>query len=207
MSIETNISISNKALIKCGATTIASFTEGSHESNVCSVMYEMAKKGLLYYTFWNFAIKKINLNLLVETPTDVNFTYAHSIPGDVIRIKAVFDDNGNYLDEYRVEGRKIYSNAEILNIEYVQEMDEADFPVFFIEALVAKLAMEINESITGIGTLTDRLTNEFQFKLKAARVADGQEEPPHNIMPAGRLIEAHIGSTSMVNANLLRHDN
>jgi hypothetical protein len=65
---ETNISISNKALVKCGAETIASFTEGTHEANVCSTMYETTKQGLLYYTFWNFAVAKQSLNRWQKHP-------------------------------------------------------------------------------------------------------------------------------------------
>lgn len=204
---ETNISISNKALVKCGAETIASFTEGTTESNVCSTMYDTTKKGLLYYTFWNFAIKKQQLNRLNETPADVNYLYVHSLPGDVIRIKGVFDDNGYYHDDYRVEGQKIYSNSITVFLEYVQNMAEEYFPVFFIEALVSKLAYEINEGVTGIGSLNDRLLNDFNIKLRAARIADGQENPPTNVMPAGRLIEAHLGNVSSSNARFLRHEN
>ena len=63
------------------------------------------------------------------------------------------------------------------------------------------MAVEINEAITGVGTLTGRLAEDFQSKLRAARIADGQENPPRNIVPAGQLIEAHIGG----NFNRLRH--
>jgi hypothetical protein len=203
---ETNISISNKALTKCGAGTIASFTEGSHEANVCSTMYDMTKKGLLYYTFWNFAIIKQAMNRLNETPSDKNFTYVHSLPGNIIRIKSVFNDEGRYLDDYKIEGNKVYSNDQTLFLEYVQEMVEDDFPVFFIEALVAKVAYEINEAITGIGTLNERLLQDFNIKLRAARIADGQENPPTNVMPAGRLIQAHLGNVSSSNKNYLRHE-
>jgi len=105
-----------------------------------------------------------------------------------------------------VEGQKIYSNHQTLFLEYVQDMDEDNFPVFFVEALVAKVAYEINEAITGIGTLNDRLLNDFNIKLRAARIADGQENPPTNVMPAGRLIEAHLGNVSSSNSRYLRHE-
>lgn len=206
MSVETSISISNKSLIKCGATTIASFTEGSHEANICSAMYDMVKKGLLYYTFWNFANKKTELNLLAETPVDLSYTRAHSIPGDVIKIKGIFDSQGETVQDYSVEGQKIYSNEDTVFLEFVEDMEEQYFPVFFIEALVAKMAYEINEAITGIGTLSDRLLNDFNIKLRAARIADGQEQPPHNIMPLGRLIEAHLGADPL-SSGTLRHKN
>jgi hypothetical protein len=118
----------------------------------------------------------------------------------------VFDENGIGVIDYNVEGQKIFSNSDPLYLEYVEDTDEQYFPVFFTEALVAKLAYEINEAITGIGTLTDRLSNDFQFKLRAARIADGQEQPPTNIMPMGRLIEAHLG-TDPLSSGTLRHSN
>ena len=95
------------------------------------------------------------------------------------------------------EGQKIFSNNKTAFVEYVQNMDETTMPSFFIEALVSKVATEINEAITASGSLTQRLASDFQQKLRASRIADGQENPPQNIMPAGRLIEAHLnGSTS-----------
>ena len=87
----TKFDICSQALIKCGADTISSFTDGTHESNVCSVMYDTIKKSLLYYTFWNFAIIKVQMNRLSETPTDTKFLYAFSLPADIIRIRSIFN--------------------------------------------------------------------------------------------------------------------
>ena len=76
-------------------------------------------------------------------------------------------------------------------------MNETTMPSFLLKHLVTKVATEINEAITASGSLTQRLAGDFQQKLRASRIADGQENPPQNIMPAGRLIEAHLnGSTS-----------
>ena len=203
---ESKVSIYNQALTKCGAATISALTDGSHEANTCSTMYDNVRDGLLYYQFWNFAMKKQALNRLNETPNDKNYLYAHSLPGDVVRIKGLFDDNGVYLEDYVVIGAKVYSNSTTLFMEYVQNIIEDDMPVFFVEALIAKLALEINEAITGIGTLTQRLAGDYEAKLRAARIADGQENPPTNIVPPGRYIEAHLGNTGLTNRRL-RHGN
>ena len=193
----TKFDICSQALTKCGADTITSFTDGTHESNVCSVMYETTKKSLLYYTFWNFAIEKVQLSRLSETPVDEKFLFAFSLPADIIRIRSTFDEHGNADYKYKKEGQKIFSNNKILFLEYVNNMAETNMPSFFVEALVSKVATEINEAITASGSLQQRLAQDIQQKLRAARIADGQENPPQNIMPAGRLIEAHIhGSDS-----------
>ena len=119
----TKFDICSQALIKCGADTITSFTDGTHESNVCSVMYENIKKSLLYYTFWNFAIKKVQMNRLAEIPTDAKFLFAYSLPADVIRIRSIFDENGQADFTYKKEGQKIFSNNKTAFVEYVQNMD------------------------------------------------------------------------------------
>ena len=203
---ETKVSISNQALTKCGAATIGSFTDGSHEANVCSTMYDNVRNGLLYYTFWNFAMTNKALNRLNKTPTNKSYLYVHSLPGDVVRIKGFFDSNGMYLENYTVEGAEVFSNESALNIEYVKNIVEDDMPVFFIETLISKVALEINEAITGVGTLTQRLAGDYEAKLRAARIADGQENPPSNIVPAGRYVEAHLGNTGLTNRRL-RHSN
>lgn len=199
----TKIDICSQALIKCGADTINSFSDGTHESNVCSVMYDTTKKSLLYYTFWNFAIKKVQMNRLSETPTDATYQFAFSLPADVIRIRSVFDEDGYKDYAYKKEGQKIFTNLNNAFVEYVQNMEETFMPSFFVEALVSKVAYEINEAITGSSTLTNRLSTDFQTKLRAARIADGQENPPQNVMSTGRLIEAHLqGST----VNRFKHE-
>ena len=111
------------------------------------------------------------------------------------KIEEISKNQNSFKD--KKEGQKIFSNNKTAFVEYVQDMTETTMPSFFIEALVAKVSTEINEAITASGSLTQRLANDFQQKLRAARIADGQENPPQNIMPAGRLIEAHLnGSTS-----------
>ena len=122
----TKFDICSQALIKCGADTISSFTDGTHESNVCSVMYDTTKKSLLYYTFWNFAIIKVQMNKLSETPTDKKYLFAYSLAGDVIRIRSVFDANGFADYTYKKEGQKIFANISTAFVEYVQNMDETN---------------------------------------------------------------------------------
>ena len=203
---ESKVSISNQAVTKCGAATISAFTDGTHEANVCSTMYDNVRNGLLYYTFWNFAITNKALNRLNETPTNTKYLYVFSLPGDVVRIKGFFDTDGMYSEDYSIEGSKVFANEKTLFIEYVKNIVEDDMPVFFIETLIAKVALEINEAITGVGTLTNRLAADYREKLRAARIADGQENPPHNIVPPGRYVEAHLGNTGLTNRRL-RHSN
>ena len=192
----TKFTIASQALIKVGGTPITSFDGTDRQSVVVSNLYDDTKKGLVYYTFWNFATHKVQLSQLVETPTDPNYDSAYQLPGDYIRVKGVFDSNGHLRQDYSVENNKIYASFNPLYLEYIRLMDESNFPPFFIEVLISKLAYEICEGVTGVGTLQDRLANEFERKLAKAQTVDGQETPPQKIIDIenARLVRARLGS-------------
>lgn len=192
----TKFTIASQALIKVGGTPITSFDGTDRQSVVVSNLYDDTKKGLMYYTFWNFATHKVQLSQLVETPVDTNYTSAYQLPGDYIRVKGVFDSAGRLRGDYSVENNKIYASFNPLNLEYIRLKDESDFPPFFVEVLIAKLAYEICEGVTGVGTLQDRLANEFERKLQKAMTVDGQETPPQKIIAIddARLVRARLGN-------------
>lgn len=194
----TKFTISTQALLKVGGTPITSFDGTDRQSIVCSNMYEDTKKSLLFYTFWNFATQKTELAALAETPVDKTYKFAYQLPGDYIRIKGIFNSNGQKSEDYSVEKNKIFANFTPINLEYIQEKVEADFPPYFTEVLIAKLAYEICEAVTGVGTLQDRLVRDYESKLKQARVVDGQENPPRSIIDEGRLIRARNGADTVL---------
>jgi hypothetical protein len=192
----TKFTIASQALLKIGGTPITTFDGTDRQSVVVSNLYEDTKKGLMYYTFWNFATHKVELSQLVETPTDKTYKIAYQLPGDYIRVKGVFDSAGRLRGDYSVENNKIYASFNPLNLEYIRLKDESDFPPFFVEVLIAKLAYEICEGVTGVGTLQDRLANEFERKLAKAMTVDGQETPPQKIIAIddARLVRARLGN-------------
>ena len=194
----TKFTIASQALLKVGGTPITTFDGTDRQSVVCSNMYEDTKKSLLYYTFWNFATQKVQLAKLDETIADSSYDYVYSLQGDTVRVKGIFDSNGNNSSDFSVEKSRIYSNMDPMYVEYIQEKDESDFPPFFVEVLIAKLAYEICEAVTGVGTLQDRLQQDYQRKLQVAKTVDGQENPPRSIVDEGRLIRARSGGAGSV---------
>lgn len=194
----TKFTISTQALLKVGGTPITSFDGTDRQSIVCSNMYEDTKKSLLFYTFWNFATQKVELAALSETPVDKTYAFAYQLPGDYVRVKGIFNKNGQKSEDFSIEKNKVFANFSPINLEYIQEKVEADFPPFFTEVLIAKLAYEICEAVTGVGTLQDRLVRDYETKLKQARVVDGQENPPRSIIDEGRLIRARNGADTVL---------
>ncbi|BCV06885.1 MAG: hypothetical protein CM15mV145_330 [uncultured marine virus] len=56
----TKFDICSQALIKCGADTISSFNDGTHEANVCSVMYDTIKNHCFIIHFGTLLSKSSN---------------------------------------------------------------------------------------------------------------------------------------------------
>ena len=194
----TKFTIATQALLKVGGTPITTFDGTDRQSVVVSNMYEDTKKSLLYYTFWNFATEKTQLAKLSESIADASYDYVYQLPGDTVRVKGIFDISGNNSSDFSVEKSRIFSNMNPMYVEYIQEKDESDFPPFFVEVLIAKLAFEICEAVTGVGTLQDRLAKDYERKLQVAKTVDGQENPPSSIVDEGRLVRARTGQSSVV---------
>tara|TARA_B100000029_G_C17553212_1_gene950832 strand:+ start:1150 stop:1749 length:600 start_codon:yes stop_codon:yes gene_type:complete len=185
--------IATMALIRLGGAPITDFTANTREAQVVSNMYDTVKESLFNYAQWNFAMQKATLAELSETIQDPNFSNVYSLPTNTVRIIGVFDSNGNYYTDYTVENNKIYTTFSGARLQYIELQTEDKFPAFFTECLVAKLAFEMAEAITGIGSVHERLFTEFNEKLRKARIADGQENPPQSIIGRGSLIDAHQG--------------
>ena len=194
----TKFTIATQALLKIGGNPISSFDGNDRESIVVSNMYDDTKKSLLYYTFWNFATQKTTVSALVETITDASYKYVYQLPGDYIRVKGIFDQHGTRHTDFSVEKNKVYANISPLNLEYIQNKSETEFPPFFTEVLIAKLAYEICEAVTGVGTLQERLAQDYERKLRTAKTVDGQENPPLPLVDEGRLNRARVGSAGTV---------
>ena len=186
--------IATMSLLRIGGSPITDFSANTREAQIVSNMYDTCKESLFNYAQWNFATKKTVLAELSETITDTNWTKVFSMPSNTIRVIGVFDNNGNYYTDYSVENNKIYTTFSPANLQYLELQAETEMPAFFVEVLVTKLAFECAEALTGQGTTMERLYKEFVDKLRRARIADGQENPPQSIIGRGSLINAHQGS-------------
>ena len=185
--------IATMAMLRIGGSPITDFAANTREAQVVSNLYDTVKESLFNYAQWNFATKKTALAQLNETIVDKNYSFVFSLPSNTVRILGILDSNGSYYTDYSVENNKIYTTFSGAILQYLELQDEDEFPAFFTECLVAKLAYESAEALTGQGSTQERVYREFLDKLKRARVADGQENPPQSIIGRGSLVEAHQG--------------
>ena len=170
----TDISIVNQALLITGAEQITSFDDTSREAEVASALYETAKNALLSRHPWTFALGQASLAQIVSTPL-FGFTKAYQLPTDPKMIKLIRKNSPKNDD--RVFEDKLYTDDNTVEIVYLFDPGEGDFPDYFSTALVMELAVLFAASLIQSETLTELYTKLALNKLKVARNIDSQQQP------------------------------
>lgn len=173
----TNITLCNRALTRIGAPVISSFDDGSREAEVLSELYDHVYEALLTETSWNFAVKDIELSRDVETPTDENWTYQYLIPSDYLNLVYFYVPGGIRTRNYARQGDYVLSSDTRLFIKYTYKPSENELPPWFANYLIVKLAHDCTEPLIAIGSVQDRLAQEFMLARRTAYKMDNNENP------------------------------
>lgn len=171
------VGICNSALIKLGAGTIMSLTEGSRNANLCLEQYDKQRDDLLRGHVWNFAIARTKLARLSAVPT-YGFSYAFQLPADWLRTIEVHDnDGGRGAVRYRIEGRQVLSDASELWLKYIARVEDPNrMDASFREALAWRLAADFAVPITQSTTARRDAEDGFRRALVKARSVDAIED-------------------------------
>lgn len=173
----TAIDICSHALVKLGASSISSFDEDTTEAHVAKQLYETTLDSLLALYPWRFALKQVKLGRLVSSP-NADYRYSYGIPNDCIRVLSAGSSiKGSGLN-YRLVQKTLQTNSENVILTYISRPNEVDFPAFFLEALIAKLAVEFCLPLTESTTRTDYLKKLAQESIQNARLIDSQQSVP-----------------------------
>lgn len=173
------VGICNSALIKLGATAIMSLTEGSRNANLCLEQYDKLRDDLLRGHVWNFAIERTKLARLAAAP-DYGFAYAYQLPADWLRTVGVHDnDAGHGAARYRIEGRRVLSDASQLWLKYIARIEDPNrMDAAFREALAWKLAIDFAIPIVQSSTARSEAAEGYRRAVVKARSVDAIEDFP-----------------------------
>lgn len=179
MTVST-VSICNAALDMLGADVITALADESKEARLCNRNYERVRDATLRAYPWNCALARTNLAadgsapswgyerqfLLPEGPDPAHCLRVLSINGEV-----------DYGLRYKVEGRKILTDeAAPLEISYIARVtDPALFDPLLVDAIAARLAMDLAYPLTGSVSLAQAMSEAYAEKLAEARMVDAQE--------------------------------
>src|SRR3546814_8779423 len=96
---------------------------------------------------WSSDVCSSDLPLLAASPS-ADYDHAHQLPGDFLRaLSAGAAGEGRGL-EYRIAERRLHSDSPAVVLTYIFRPAESEFPPFFDQTLIARLAAERSEEHT-----------------------------------------------------------
>ena len=176
----TDIELCTRALVKLGARPITSFSDGSSESEISSLLYAPARDGLLSSYAWSFATVQVALTPTLPTPV-ADYAYAYDLPNDVLRILSVGDNGAGAGVPYRAVGDVLHTNAASIILTYIARVNETAFPPYFNTALMARLSAELCLPLTENTSRADLLARLADQEFARARQIDAQQDTPNAI--------------------------
>lgn len=177
MSSYTDLSLCSQALLKIGASTIDSYEDGTAESAISANLYPLVRDSLLSSYPWSFALAQTSLNRLSNSPL-ADYKYAYQLPLDLLRIISAGRGARGKGITYRVAENTLHTNAEAVVLTYIFRPQEANFPAFFADALVAKLAAEFCLPLTESTSRSEYLSKLCDESFAKARLTDAQQDTP-----------------------------
>jgi len=170
-----DIDIASNALVRIGAAPISSFTEGGASGQAAANLYEPTVRALLTEHRWRFATGKRQLARLVAAPLN-EFQYAYQLPSDMLLLFRTYPTS-----TYEVFEDKLFTNASSVEIDYLFQPNESQFPAYFQLAVEYKLASEFALIVTSNRSLAETYEFKANEQMKKARFADSQGRPPASI--------------------------
>jgi len=172
-----SIALCSRALLKLGADTIISFDEGTAEAEIAANLYPTIRDSMLSAYPWSFALGQSVLAQLTTAPV-ADFQYAYQLPPDLLRVISAGTGGAGRGSVYRIAERRLHTNAPEAVLTYIFRPAEVDFPPFFDQVLIARLAAEFCIPVTGSTSRSDALAKSAEGELRRAKLIDAQQESP-----------------------------
>lgn len=167
----------NRALAKLEFGSIESLTDGTKRAELCNEHYDTALDECLAEHPWRFATTRVELG---GTTAVDGWTYAHTLPSDLIRIVALASGNG-FSDEgffqHQREGHLILSESDEVWCRYVQRFTNVTrMPALFQLGLVERLASYLAVPLGRSASIAQGYRDASEISLSKAMSQDGMEE-------------------------------
>ncbi len=168
------LEIINKALGMLGANQIKTLEDHTLEAEAGRKMYQTSLDSVLAETDWTFAIKRSLLPLVEDKKPAWGEGNYFELPADMLKIVDVM----NRRVFWRREGNYIFTNASEFGLVYVSRcVDPTYYPSYFIDALAAKLAVEMCYLLTNSTEKTNVLIELYRGEyLPIAKTKNAREK-------------------------------
>lgn len=181
------VTICNLALSWLAGNLIISLDDDNNEAKLCKANYELSRDSVLEAMAWTFATKRYRLTPEVNTP-EWGYGQQFTLPQEVITALEVTDSpskpNGTNDLDWRREENRIVCDKEVIYLKAIVRItDTARFPPNFIQALAARIAMEISVPLTESKELLSAMERKYLAYLYTASATDGLQGKSDKINP------------------------
>ncbi len=176
MPANTPIKICSRASILMGGSPIASFVEGTAESDVVEAMYEDMAREALTSTRWRFATTQSEMSRLQAAPT-ARYSSSYQMPAGLLMLSAVTVND--HLIEFDTYGDKVFcdsSPSDVVVADYIFRATEDQWPPFFILAVELQVASMLAVSVARDANLAQMLEQKADRQMSKARRLDSQQQ-------------------------------
>ena len=163
------------ALLKLGEKPIQSWREDSAAAQLSRTLFDPVVETLLAMFPWRFATK----SLVLQKNTDGDFL----IPADVLRILKC---------EGQINGDKIITNSDTLEISAIVKTAPEDFPGYFATLVAAKLAVEFCIPLIGDANVFRMMTSLYESEYQSAKFVDSTLNRQSNTVDDFSLINSRF---------------
>lgn len=167
------VTICNIALIKVGTRTITSLSDNTSEAKACDLLFDPIADSVMTEGAFTSTIARATLAQTTNTPA-FEYTYEYALPNNpyCLRVLGIDEDVvGTY--PFVIEGRKILTDLETLNIRYVSRVtNTAAWDPMLRQAFETRLAAELAYSVMGDRNKQIELMRMYQEILRQSIAID-----------------------------------
>jgi hypothetical protein len=169
--------IASRAFVLVGGEVISSFSDGTRESTIASVLYEELVRGELASHPWRFAIKKEQLSRESAAPVGAQWAAAYQLPSDLLLLRAV-KVNGSDISYGRYESKVLCDavDSDVVVADILYRVGEQEWLPYFTSGLVFKLAAAFGGALARDGALVNAFESKALAQLRVARTMDSQSQ-------------------------------
>jgi hypothetical protein len=171
--------IASRALRMIGEPPIMDIDDTDPVSTICRDAWPGARDEILRGDNWSCVMARAELARLVDAPPS-GWSYYYGLPTDWLRTVGAWENDAEAgaLRYEHVAGKRLATDAEQVFLRYVrQETDPTMYDAALTATLVAKLAEEICEKISGNANLAERMRQKVDERRASAAAVSAIEQP------------------------------
>lgn len=167
------IDLISSALVLIGDTPINSLTGNDRRQVVANALYDQTVQNELSKHRWGFARRKAQLSLTTGTVVDNEYRSIYQLPSDIISLVKIKPSSN-----YQIYGDKLYTNlSQALYCDYVANVAESEWPVYFAKMITYALAVDFATSIRDSSSIQSNMAALYESASRNARFTDSQQHP------------------------------